>query len=89
MAVRLRGRGDPSWFGDQAAGEGHIDVAGNDSVEEVGQPHPLQFDGYLRCFGGEQADQVGGEHCGPPEVQFGGYCHERFELTQLHVLTVP
>ncbi len=26
---------------------------------------------------------------GPPEVQFGGYCHERFELTQLHILTVP
>jgi hypothetical protein len=26
---------------------------------------------------------------GPPEVQFGGYCHERFELTQLHSLTVP
>jgi hypothetical protein len=26
---------------------------------------------------------------GPPEVQFGGHCHERFELTQLHVLTVP
>jgi hypothetical protein len=26
---------------------------------------------------------------GPPEVQFGGYCHERFELTHLHLLTVP
>jgi hypothetical protein len=22
-------------------------------------------------------------------VQFGGYCHERLELTQLHILTVP
>jgi hypothetical protein len=26
---------------------------------------------------------------GPPEVQFGGYCHKRFELAQLHILTVP
>jgi hypothetical protein len=26
---------------------------------------------------------------GPPEVQFGGYRHERLELTQLHILTVP
>src|SRR5258708_7577618 len=49
---------------DRAAGEGHVDVAGNDSVEEVGQPHPPQFDGHLWCFGGEQADQVWGEHRG-------------------------
>ena len=51
-------------FGDRAAGEGHIDVAGNDSVDELGQPHPLQFDSYLWCFGGEQTDQVRGEHWG-------------------------
>ena len=142
----------------------------SDSVQELGQPHPPEFDSYLRCFGGEQIDQVGGEHggggwgdaqphgaclaagdaadrglgggglveddlgageqfgagagqddltgaageqgCaeftleaadqvaerrrgdvqpfrGPPEVQLGGYCHERFELAQLHILTVP
>src|SRR5258708_37223978 len=51
--------GDPGRFKDRAAGEGHIDVAGSDSVEEIGQPHPLQVDSYLRCFGGEQIDQVG------------------------------
>src|SRR6185437_9168416 len=51
-------------FRDRAAGKGHIDVAGSDSAEEVGQPHPLQVDSYLRCFGGEQIDQGGGEHGG-------------------------
>ena len=56
--------GDPGRFGDRAAGEGHVDVAGNDSVEKLGQPHPLQFDSYLWCFGGEQADQMRGEHRG-------------------------
>ena len=30
-----------------------------------------------------------GRSAGPPEVQFGGYCHERFELTQFQILTVP
>ena len=54
--------GDPGRFKDRAAGEGHIDVAGSDSVQEIGQPHPLQVDSYLRRFGGEQIDQVGGEH---------------------------
>jgi hypothetical protein len=56
--------GDPGRFGDRAAGQGHVDVAGSDGVEEVGQPHPLQFDSYLWCFGGEQIDQVRGEHGG-------------------------
>src|SRR5215470_8211375 len=56
--------GDPGRFGDRAAGEGHIDVAGSDSVQEIGQPHPLQVDSYLRRFGGEQIDQVGGEQGG-------------------------
>jgi len=56
--------GDPGRFGDQAAGEGHIDVAGDDSIEELGQPHPLQFDSYSWCFGGEQTEQVRGEHWG-------------------------
>ena len=47
-------------------------------------------------FALEAADQVAERRRGdvqplggPPEVQFGGYCHERFELAQLHTLTVP
>jgi len=56
--------GDPGPFGDRAAGEGHINVSGSNSTDEIGQPHPPEFDGYLRCFGGEQADQVRREHRG-------------------------
>jgi hypothetical protein len=45
-------RGDAGRYGDEAAGECHIDAAGDDGAEKLGQPHQLQFDGNVRCFGG-------------------------------------
>jgi hypothetical protein len=72
--------------------------AGEQFGAGAGDGNPAGGAGEERCaeFALEAADQFAERRRGdvqplggPPEVQFGGYGHERFELTQLHMLTVP
>jgi hypothetical protein len=51
-----------SWRGTTGRSTVWARAAARDGISR--QPHPLQFDGYLWCFGAEQADQVRGEHRG-------------------------
>ena len=66
------------------AGAGQGDLAGGAGEQRRAQ------------FALQAADQVAERRRGdvqplggPTEAQFGGDCHERFELAQLHILTVP